>query len=563
MSIRKGTFLNGEIKAIFFDIGGTLVEKTRYAERDLQVIKEMVTLLHLDCPPAELLTKINHGLQVYKTTCDQTLNEMSVEEKWTQFLLPDLDRELVRKNALKLQQLWRVSKGNARLKSTVLPVLTEIDQRGYLLGTISHSTPMYLDEPGIAELLKVRIHTPVFGKRKPHPSLFVDAARRCGLNPADCAYVGDHSWRDVVGPREAGYGRVILMNDSAGAALSENRLMKPDLVIHDLEDLLEVFPRRLTLAGKESTSTGTEWLYDAALSTMWWNQDTQTANEFFTSGRALGFARFELNHQIPPEAMQHIDTNRFSIGSLHDPCPAHTHARVLEQTDIQITSLDENRRRQGVDVVKGTIDEACRMGCRLVVIHPGRIICDHSMDDQLRAMYRAGSKGTPDYEELRQKTIADRASRSTPHLEKCLESLREIIAFASGTGLMLGLENRFHFYELPVFDEMQAMLNEFRQPWVGWQFDIGHLQVHDQLGLLNMKDWLHQFNQRIVGLHLHDVIGIKDHQVPGTGEVDFAMIAKYLPTDCYHTLEVDKVHNREAVDRGIRYLEKSGCIKRI
>ncbi len=555
--------MNGEIKAIFFDIGGTLVAKTRFAERDPQVINEMVTLLRLDCPSAELVEKINHGQQAYKAWCEQTLNELTVEEKWTRFLLPELDRELVRKNAQKLQQLWRVSKGNAHVKSTVLPVLSEIDRRGYLLGTISHSTPMYLDEPGIADLLKVRIHTPEFGKRKPHPSLFVDAARQCGLDPADCAYVGDNPWRDVVGPREAGYGRVILVKNGGSATPHKDRVMQPDLVIKDLEDLLEVFPRKSRLEVADDAAVESKVMYDAALSTMWWNKETVSADEFFSTGRELGFARFELNHQIPPEVLRQIDIDRFSIGSLHDPCPAFIHAKVLEQTDIQITSLDEERRRKGVDVVKGTIDQACRMGCRMVVIHPGRIICDHSMDEQLRGLYRAGSKGTPDYEELRKKVIADRASRSAPHLEKCLESLREIVTFATDTGVMLGLENRFHFYELPVFDEMQAMLNEFRQPWVGWQFDIGHLQVHDQLGLLTMKDWLEQFSRRIVGLHWHDVIGIQDHQAPGTGEVDFAMLAKFLPPDCYHTLEVDKALSREAVSRGLNHLEKSGCIKRI
>jgi len=214
-----------------------------------------------------------------------------------------------------------------------------------------------------------------------------------------------------------------------------------------------------------------------------------------------------------------------------------------------------------VDVVKGTIDEACRMGCRLVVIHPGRIICDHSMDDRLRAFYRAGLKESPDYEDLRLRLITDRASRSAPHLEKCLESLNEIVTFATDTGVMLGLENRFHYYELPVFDEMSSLLDEFQQPWVGWQFDIGHLQVHDQLGLLSMQNWLERFGSRIIGVHLHDVRGIQDHQLPGTGEVDFAMIAKYLPPDCYHTLEVDKALSREAVARGMRYLEKTGCIK--
>ena len=368
---RKGIVLTGEIRAIFFDIGGTLVEKTRYAERTPQVINEMSKLLLVDWSPVELMVKINQGLKAYKAWSEQTLNELSVEEKWAQFLLPDQDHEWVRKNAQKLQQLWRVSRGKARVKDNVLPVLSEIDRRGYLLGTISHSTPVYLDEPGVADLLKVRIHTPEYGKRKPHPSLFVDAARQCDLDPADCAYVGDNPWRDVVGPREAGYGRVILVKNGGSATPCKDRVMQPDLVIKDLEDLLEVFPRKSRLEVADDAAVESRVMYDAALSTMWWNKETVSADEFFSTGRGLGFARFELNHQIPPEVLQQVDIDRFSIGSLHDPCPAYIHAKVLEQTDIQITSLDEERRRKGVDVVKGTIDQACRMGCRLVVIHPG------------------------------------------------------------------------------------------------------------------------------------------------------------------------------------------------
>lgn len=552
-----------ELQAVFFDIGGTLVAKTRYVDRDLQVIAGMVALLQLDCQPLDLLEKIDQGQQAYKAWCEQTLNELTIEEKWVRFLLPDLDPDRVRRHAQALQQLWRSSKGKAGVKDDVFDVLSEIKRRGYTLGTISHSTPKYLDEPGIADLLNVRIHAPEFGKRKPHPALFVEAAQQCGLDPRQCAYVGDNPWRDVVGPREAGYGRVILIKNGGPDPAATPDRMQPDLVIHDLEELLSVFPQQEKELTGEKSFPGLKVLYDVALSTMWWNKTASTAEEFFSTGREIGFTRFELNHQIPPEVLKQIDHNRFSIGSLHDPCPAFTPAKLLEQNDIQITSLDVQRRRKGVDVVKGTIDQACRMGCRLVVVHPGRIICDHTPDNQLRELYRAGRKGSAEYEELRLRTIADRAARADPHLEKCLESLREIVEFATGMGLMIGLENRFHYYELPIFNEMEAILDTFTQPWVGWQYDIGHLQVHDALGLLSTREWLERFSARIVGLHLHDVIGITDHQAPGTGDVDFSLITRYLPADCYRTLEVDKALSKEEVAQGMQYLADLGCINRI
>ena len=62
-----------------------------------------------------------------------------------------------------------------------------------------------------------------------------------------------------------------------------------------------------------------------------------------------------------------------------------------------------------------------------------------------------------------------------------INRLHEIIAFADGKGLTLGLENRYHYYELPVFGEMDTLLGEFKQEWVEWQFDIRHLQVLTEL----------------------------------------------------------------------------------
>jgi sugar phosphate isomerase/epimerase len=156
--------------------------------------------------------------------------------------------------------------------------------------------------------------------------------------------------------------------------------------------------------------------------------------------------------------------------------------------------------------------------------------------------------------------MADRADRSKPHMVALINSLHEIVAFADGKGLTLGLENRYHYYELPIFGEMDFLLSEFKQEWVGWHFDIGHLQVLTELGLTLFDPWLVRFSGRIVGVHLHDVQGIRDHQSPGKGEVDFKKIAAALPTYCYRTLEVDKSTTDLEIAAGLEVLAESGCI---
>jgi HAD superfamily hydrolase (TIGR01509 family) len=488
---------------------------------------------------------------------------LSLREKWSKFLLPEYPEDFIRQNSAKLQNWWSESRGKKTVSPETIQTLKELSSRGYMLATVSHTSPKYLQEAGVSELFKSAIHAAEFGRRKPHPSIFLAAARECGVSPQECAYVGDRPSRDVVGSREAGIGQVIILNRDDEVVEVEPCAMQADLMIQDISELLNVFPAITKNTKVKRSVSEPTLLYDAALSTMGWARDAETLDEYFTKGRNEGFARFELNHQISPEELESLNLNIFHIGTLHDPCPAVIPAKQLEREDRVITSLDETLRQDGVDVVKHTIEYAYRLGARSVVIHPGRIPGDHSMDDQLRNLYNSGFIETSDYEKLKIALIADRKERSNGHLDAMMKSLGEIIDFAKDTGLSLGLENRFHYYELPVFEEMEIALNEFTQPWVGWQFDVGHLQVHHVLGFTSFRTWLEKFGHRIIGTHLHDVVGIVDHRAPGSGDVDFKLIAAYLPAHAQRTLEVDKSLSLEEIRKGMEILSSAGCVTRI
>lgn len=555
--------MNHSIKAIFFDIGGTLVTKANFPQRDQAVIAQMVELLGESCTPSELEKRILEGDVRYKAWRSQTLLELSPAEKWARFLLPDLPQELIKQNASQLQLLWSESRGTRKVPEKTAATLKELDKRGYLLGTISHTSPKHLAPAGVLPLFKTLIHSPEFGIRKPHPAPFVEAARRSGMLPQECAYVGDRPSRDVIGAREAGFGMIIQLSLSADLTESDPCPMWPDIVIEQIPDLLGVFPRIEPGQTAKSSHRQEPILYDAALSSMWWNKPEMSADEFCTLGRKLGFARFELNHQVPPEALAQINVGFFHMGSLHDPCPAIIPNKTLEQTDQQITSLDENLRTYAVEGVKNTIQEAYDLGARHVVIHPGRIAGDHSLDAELRRLYREGLTTTVQYKELQQQVIADRAKRGQPHLEMLLKSLQEIISFTEGKSLTLGLENRYHYYELPIFNELEVLLQEFQQPWVGWHLDVGHIYTLTELGLTQIDPWLTTFGSRITGVHLHDIRGITDHQAPGKGDVDFIRIAAALPPHCYRTVEVDKSATFEEMADGLKILSETGCITQI
>ena len=551
------------VRAIFFDIGGTLVEKSREGGRNLQAIDQMRKLLGINTDTQKLAEHVLVGEQEYKHWRSSTMLELSPEEKWSRFFLPEQPEEVISRHARKLQYWWSEYKSKKWVEPITSKTLKELHDRGYILGTISHTSPRYLQEAGLEELFRVTIYASDFGRRKPDPLLFREAAWRAGVLPEECAYVGDRPSRDVLGPREAGIGQVIYLRKQVVAPESLPCPMKPDIEIDSITRLLDLFPQVQAIDISRPVDEEQSVLYDIALSTMWWNKEAENAETFFSKGRQLGFARFELNHQVPTEAFNSIDFNRYSIGSLHDPCPAFVSAKQLERDDVQITSLDENLRAEAVDGMKQTIDQAYQLGSRMVVIHPGRVSGDHSLDEALRQMYREGKKGTPEYNQLRDRLVSDRLERGIPHQAQLLRSLEALIEYSSDLGLRLGFENRFHYYELPVFEEMQEILNTFQQPWVGWQLDIGHLQVHHALGLTTFKGWMEAFSPRMIGVHLHDVVGISDHRPPGTGEVDFSYVSKLLPETTYRTLEVEKRYLYSEIETSLGFLETAGCIQRI
>jgi hypothetical protein len=67
----------------------------------------------------------------------------------------------------------------------------------------------------------------------------------------------------------------------------------------------------------------------------------------------------------------------------------------------------------------------------------------------------------------------------------------------------------------------------------------------------------------MIGVHLHDVIGLKDHQAPGSGEVEWGMVVNYLPNDVIiRVCEFRHYLPSEQVVAGPQFLANKGCIAR-
>ena len=565
------------ITAIFFDIGGTLRISEGSAGTDASKIEEIITTLGEVIPNDEFISRIHRGEKAYRRWCKPNYIELSEPELWTRFLLPEYPEDFIRENAVRFNQLWRESNPK-RLLPDAISTLKILHERGYRLGLISNTTSssegyQLLEENGLSDCFSTVILSAKFGRRKPHPSLFLAAARETGVHPSQCAYVGDRPSRDLVGALQAGFGESVIIN-VAGYAIDEfdpddydpasdaELVIKPDHYIGQLGELLSYYPD-IRRARVEAAPQREYTLYDKALSAMWGVDQAKPFNQTFQEAREAGIARFELNHKVSVNMLNEFDRDHNYVSTVHDPCPAVVPLEVLTRQDIQISSLDENNRVQAVDIVKRTIELAVRLGSKSVVVHPGGVFGDRSRDRELRKLWESGLKDTLEYNALKIETEEDRAKRAPAHVDRVLKSLAEIVSFAANTKVSIAVENRYRYYDIPILDEMQLLLEVSDAEWFGFQYDCGHAQTLGVLGYFEHEEWLKRYGRRIIGTHLHDVAGITDHQVPGKGDVDFSMIASYLPQTAFRTLEIGPQATMDEIIRGADILVEKGCINRI
>jgi HAD superfamily hydrolase (TIGR01662 family) len=133
-----------------------------------------------------------------------------------------------------------------------VPALESLRGRGLPLALVTN-TIFGLGKPWeerLSPFFPTRVLSREYGFVKPHPGMFLEAARRLGANPKDCLFVGDLLLSDVWGAQQVGMKAVLLeREDEEQAAFRANdaRLaanlgvtlshIRPDHTVSSLRDV--------------------------------------------------------------------------------------------------------------------------------------------------------------------------------------------------------------------------------------------------------------------------------------------------------------------------------------
>lgn len=557
------------IDAILFDMGGTLRTTTRHTDVQRRTaLSALNARLGTRLTPEEWDERLVPRARDYKRWSEETWNELTEEEIWTRWMLPELPEDEVRPRAVELHRFWRHALGTSEMRPEAQPLVRELFRRGYRLGIISNTSsrvdaPEALAALGILASFETVVLSSAHGRRKPDPLLFELATGAMEVDPARCAFVGNRPDVDVPGARQAGFAMVILLRqpERAGMVLEEGSLA-PDRWIENLDELLTIFPPRYTAKRTRSVQAASAGRarWRASLSTMWGSQFARL-DEFFQAAARLGFHAVELNHEVDSSMLAASDLGVHRFSSVHEPCPTDVPTGRMAALDWQISSEDETNRRQAVRLVKRSIHLARDLGAGLVVVHPGNAGGNGQLEKDLRALFNAGQVETAPYLSLMDQLLEHRRQIVGLRMEATLRSLAELLACAREEGIVLGLENRYHYLDIPTPDEMAQLLATGGPNELGLVYDVGHAQTMQHLGFFRHLDWLDRFADRIVEVHLHDVRGVDDHLAPGLGQVDFNRIAPYLPASALRTCELRPQNTGDQVLEGMEVLVRCGCVE--
>lgn len=283
---------------------------------------------------------------------------------------------------------------------------------------------------------------------------------------------------------------------------------------------------------------------------MWMQLRHETLAAFIVQARTMGFAQVELSHVLTAAQLSALPTELYGrVRVLHHPCPN-------PGSLPDLCDLDEGRRHMAVTAAQESLAWAARLGAQVVVLHLGRVAVDPRWEGAVRARWLQG--------EWAHDVVASvsrlRAAQAAPHLEAAHRSLDALLPLAREWGLQLGIENGEWIMALPTIEEARRLLEAWPAQPVGLWVDTGHATILERVGVGSLLGWLQLAPQRLLGLHYHDVRGLRDHLIPGRGTIDWQQIAPHVPPHALPTCEFDWYYTPEEIVQGATRLATQGLV---
>lgn len=329
-----------------------------------------------------------------------------------------------------------------------------------------------------------------------------------------------------------------------------------------------------------------------ALSTSYFRQDYADGYEMLCKCAELGFEYVELGHNTSMNLVEGIlkavKEGIVKVSSLHNFCPVPPFARPPAPNLYSPATSSKLETSQWRRHTLNTLSFAKEVGASRVVMHSGSLAYfflnpKYSLMESWEAAQNAkrglenleeelsGGDLSEDekstriksaeenlkflhsaYQKKLEKFVSKSEKKASKFHNRIFENLKGVDGEFSAADILLGVENRDGYVELP-FDTMfadftQSLAKGLKnvRPWI----DIGHVKVKSLRGVVDFERFVEEASPNVCGWHLHDCnLSCHDHRAIGDGDIDFAFVKKFFkPESQIFTLELNyRVKEEDAV----------------
>jgi sugar phosphate isomerase/epimerase len=300
-----------------------------------------------------------------------------------------------------------------------------------------------------------------------------------------------------------------------------------------------------------------------AFSTCWNNSRHTDGESMIDEILALGFRNIELSHgmtisKLPGLRKAHAD-GRFCCSGVHNFFPSPVEVMIDAPDAYEFTSHRSWDRQRALEMSLKTLEIAAEFRANYLVLHMGSVpLNPKRYTKRLTAMVEEGLQHDESFTKAKIKFVKKREKISPLYFSRAIDALEKLVVKAEEYGVILAIESRSRFEDVPSEREMLHLQNHFKDnPWIGYWHDFGHVQLKHNLGLLDHTQWLESIAPHIVGAHIHDVEWpARDHRTPFTGTLDFPALLPFFPSQCPIIWELSPTRKTEEIVNALAIWKK-------
>jgi sugar phosphate isomerase/epimerase len=249
----------------------------------------------------------------------------------------------------------------------------------------------------------------------------------------------------------------------------------------------------------------------------------------------MGFDTIEISHGLKvsllPGIIKSVKEGKVKVSGVHNFCPSPVELMIDAPDAYEFTGHRPHDRERALALTLKTIEFGAEVGARYVVVHLGSVPMK-KMTPKLEELVKAGKIHSREYVDLKLKFVRIREQMGEFYINRAKEALAKIIEHAEQHQVMVAIESRSHFEQVPTEREMVSLMRELSSPTVGYWHDFGHVHRKHNLDLLDHAEWLERMVPYLIGCHFHDVIWPeRDHRVPFQGTVPFNQLLPLVPPE--------------------------------